>query len=171
MVKMSRFVFCALLTIAFQWFVISVANASNPNDVPTKDVQTKPGATAGELYKIDFPPPFVNAALIKAKIPQEKVDKINSTLQAKHDYIHQKAKEIGAKHVVRNPFDYPPMEDEIVEIFQKVTFDVYSDVMKSNGINDKKIIEDSYEYIQQQKIKNYVEHQHTDATKGYNQGH
>jgi hypothetical protein len=68
---------------------------------------------------------------------------------------------------VRNPFDYPPLEEKIVHIFHRVLFDVYASVMKSNGIQDEKIIEDSFEYIQQQKIKDYVEHQRNEnAAKG-----
>ena len=164
MLKISSTRFCFLLTLALCSFMMSGVSAS--------DLQTKTGVGSGELYKIDFPPPFVDAALKTENIPLDKVEKITSLLQAKHDFIHEKAKEIGAKRPVRNPFDYPPMEDAIADIFHDVCWDVYSSVMKSNGIQDEKVIQDSFEYIQQQKVKDYVIYQHSmESPKGHSQGH
>jgi hypothetical protein len=150
MPKMSRTICYALLALALYSFIISCHRTSHS--------PMKTGAATEELYKIDFPAPFVNAALTKANVPQEKVDKIISMLQSQHDFIHQKAKEIGAKQSVRNPFDYPPMEDKIADIFHDILFEVYTNVLKSNGIQDDKIIQDSFEYIQQLKIKNYADY-------------
>jgi formyltetrahydrofolate synthetase len=111
-----------------------------------------------ELLLAYFPEPFVTPALKKFNVPQDKWAAITSGLAAKDKDILKTVEEKASK-LTPNPFkDRDPAQRQVaVKIFRETLTQVFSDVLKANGITDDKQITAMLDDIQQQKAKNFAQ--------------
>ena len=101
-----------------------------------------------------FPEVLVVQTLRTNNIPEDKIQNIAKTLVLNELNIEKNARAIGAKRA-RNPFDFPPDIDDMLELLYEEAYETFSDSLISNGISDKKQIELSFDELQKLKLRNY----------------
>jgi len=103
-----------------------------------------------------FPKEFVVETLKKFKVPKEKWEEINKKLAEKDskviDLVQEKASEIDP-----NLLKDPQKRQVAVKIFRETLLNIFSEVMKANGIQDPKQIEGMLDDIQQQKAQRFAQ--------------
>lgn len=109
-----------------------------------------------ELLLTYFPKPFVNETLKKYNIPQEKWDAINSQLSEKDKQVISIVEEKASK-MNPNPLKDAQQRQAAVKIFRETLRQIFSEVMKNNGITDEKQIDTMLDDIQQQKAKRFAQ--------------
>lgn len=104
-----------------------------------------------------FPQPVVKAVLIQHKIPQDKAEVIAKELSQKSQDV-AKIVESKASKMDPNPFNDLSQRDTAVKIFRETLFEVFSQALKSNGIEkDNAEIQNILDDMQEAKGKLFVE--------------
>lgn len=111
-----------------------------------------------ELLLAYFPEPFVTPTLKKFNVPQDKWAAINSGLAAKDKDVLKMVEDKASK-LNPNPFkDRDPAQRQVaVKIFRETLTQVFSEVLKANGVTDDKQLTAMLDDIQQQKAKNFAQ--------------
>lgn len=111
-----------------------------------------------ELLLSYFPEAFVSQTLKKYNVPQDKWDSISKGLAAKDKDVLKIVEEKASK-LTPNPFkDRDPAQRQVaVKIFRETLTQVFSEVLKANGITDDNQIAMMLDDIQQQKAKNFAQ--------------
>lgn len=125
----------------------SIVVGAEPSDVCSK-----------ELLLAYFPDNFVLETLKKFNVPKDKWEGIVKGLSAKDKDIVKEVEDKASK-LNPNPLkDRSPEQRQVaVKIFRESLLDVFSGVLKANGITDEKQIQSMLADIQQQKAKNFAQ--------------
>ncbi len=124
---------------------------SNPSqELPIVEECTK------ELLLAYFPANYVTVTLKKFNVPEEKWKAITSELTIKDKTVLKMVEDKAAK-LNPNPFkDRDPAQRQVaVKLFRDTLFQVFSDVLKNQGVNDDKQIQSMLDDVQQQKAQNF----------------
>lgn len=109
-----------------------------------------------ELLLSYFPEKFVNETLNRFKIPEDKWTGINATLSMKDKDI-VKLVEQKAASMNPNPLKDPQQRQAAVKLFRETLLQVFTDALKSNGIQDTSQFQAMLDDIQQQKAKKFAQ--------------
>lgn len=110
-----------------------------------------------EILLSYFPEPFVTPTLKKFNVPQDKWDAIVKGLAEKNKDVLRLVEEKASK-LDPNPFKGfdPSQRAAAVKIFRETLTQVFSEVLKANGVTDDAQIAKMLEDIQQQKAANFA---------------
>lgn len=108
-----------------------------------------------ELLLSYFPESFVVDTLKKYNVPQDKWDAINKQLASKDKDVVRIVEEKAAQSDP-NPLKDSRLRQQAVKLFRDTLFDVFSSVMKANGVTDDKQIQAMLDDIQQQKAVRFA---------------
>jgi|GEM_PF-1269269 len=110
-----------------------------------------------EILLSYFPEPFVTPTLKKFNVPQDKWDAIVRGLADKNKDVLRLVEEKASK-LNPNPFKGfdPSQRAAAVKIFRETLTQVFSEVLKANGVTDDAQIAKMLEDIQQQKAANFA---------------
>lgn len=114
------------------------------------------GDCSKEFLIAYFPSSLVQDALNKFHVPKEKWDPIIKSLAESEKSIITQVEEKASK-ITPNPLKDPQQRQVAVKIFRETLTDVFSGVLKKNGITDDKQIHAMLDEIQQQKAKKFAE--------------
>lgn len=104
-----------------------------------------------------FPQPVVKAVLIKHQVPEDKAQAISQELSRKSQEVAQMV-ESKASKMDPNPFNDLSHRDEAVKLFRETLFEIFSQALKSNGVNKDKVgIQLLLDDMQEAKGKLFVE--------------
>lgn len=109
-----------------------------------------------ELLIAYFPEVFVKETLKKFNVPQSSWAAITQELNGKESEIIKMVEE-KAEKMKENPLKDPKQRQEAVKIFRETLLQVFSGVMKKNGVTDDKQIQSMLDDIQQQKAKRFAQ--------------
>lgn len=109
-----------------------------------------------ELLIAYFPEVFVKETLKKFNVPQSSWAAITQELNGKEADIIKMVEE-KAEKMKENPLKDPKQRQEAVKIFRETLLQVFSGVMKKNGVTDDKQIQSMLDDIQQQKAKRFAQ--------------
>lgn len=109
-----------------------------------------------ELLLSYFPESFVKESLKKYNVPQEKWDAIIKELNEKDKEIVKIVEEKASK-ANPNPLKDPQQRQAAVKIFRETLTDVFSTVLKKNGVTDDNQIHQMLDEVQQQKAKRFAQ--------------
>ncbi|MBA3816895.1 MAG: hypothetical protein H0X29_10340 [Parachlamydiaceae bacterium] len=144
-----------LLTSSFAGFCMGISTLLNQGDlsavstsVPVMDECSK------DLLLSYFPERFVNETLKRFNISEEKWAGINATLSIKDKEI-VKLVEQKASSMKSNPLNDPQQRQAAVKLFRETLLQVFTDSLKSNGIQDSTQFQAMLDDIQQQKAKKF----------------
>jgi hypothetical protein len=123
-----------------------------------------------ELLLAYFPESFVNETLKKFNVPQDKWASITKELNEKDKEVVKIVEDKAAK-MDPNPLRDPQHRQDAVKIFRETLFEVFSSVLKKNGVEDDKQIQSMLDDIQQQKARRFAQcmekhHQNQQNTPG-----
>lgn len=121
------------------------ASAANPVEECSK-----------ELLLSYFPEAFVKESLKKFDVPQDKWNAIVKELNEKDKQVVKIVEEKASK-VNPNPLKDPQQRQAAVKIFRDTLTEVFSGVLKRNGIADENQIQQMLDDIQQQKAKRFAQ--------------
>lgn len=136
------------IMVPFLPFSLDAATAA-PESASTTDECSK------DLLLSYFPATFVQQTLTKFNVPKENQDAIVNALTEKDKSIVKMVEEKASK-MNPNPLKDPQQRQQAVKIFRETLLQVFSDVMKANGINDDKQIQAMLDDVQQQKAKRFA---------------
>lgn len=108
-----------------------------------------------ELLLAYFPEPFVKETLKKFNVPEDKWDAIKSALANKDKEVIKIVEEKAAQ-MDPNPLKDPQARQAAVKLFRETLLQVFSDVLKANGITDEKQIQAMLDDVQQQKAQRFA---------------
>ncbi len=110
-----------------------------------------------ELLLSYFPESFVKNTLQKFNVPKDKWDGIIKALAEKDKDVLKIVEEKASK-LTPNPFkDRDPAQRQVaVKIFRETLFQVFSDALKSQGVENSQL-QAMLDDIQQQKAKNFAQ--------------
>lgn len=127
-----------------------------------------------ELLLSYFPEKFVNETLNRFKVPEDKWAGINATLSMKDKDIVRLVEQKAAS-MNPNPLKDPQQRQAAVKLFRETLLQVFTDALKSNGIQDTSQFQAMLDDIQQQKAKKFAqcmekqrEHLQNEAQKSSN---
>lgn len=105
-----------------------------------------------ELLLAYFPEPFVKETLKKFNVPQDKWEAIQKQLADKDKDVIKTVEKRAAQ------LDTNPLEDRqtAVKLFKETLLQVFTDVMKDNGITDTAQIEMMLKDVNQQKAQRFA---------------
>ena len=105
-----------------------------------------------ELLLAYFPEPFVRETLKKFNVPEDKWDAIQKQLADKDKEVIKTVEKRAAQ------LDTNPLEDRqtAVKLFKETLLQVFTDVMKDNGITDNAKIEMMLKDMNQQKAQRFA---------------
>lgn len=109
-----------------------------------------------DLILAFFPESFVKITLEKFKVPKDKWDAIATDLAAKDKDVIRAVEEKADK-MNPNPLKDPTKQAEAVKIFRDTLLEMFSGVLKKNGVTDDKQIQDMLDDVQAQKAKRFSE--------------
>ncbi len=109
-----------------------------------------------ELLLAYFPRVFVNETLKKFNVPSDKWDRINKGLTEKDKEVI-KIVEDKASKLNPNPLKDPQQRQTAIKIFRETLLQLFSDVMKSNGVSDDTQIQAMLDDIQQRKAERFAQ--------------
>ena len=111
-----------------------------------------------ELLLAYFPPQFMLTTLKKFNVPEGKWQMIIDSLSTKDKEIVRIVDEKAAK-LTPNPLrDRSPEQRQVaVKIFRETLLQVFSDVLKENGVTDEAQIQLMLNDLQQSKAKNFAQ--------------
>lgn len=136
--------------------VLGLSVALFPTALPA---QSAPAGTDAECSKeillAFFPEVFVNETLTRFNVPKDKWDSIKQALAEKDKEV-VKTVEAKAAQMNPNPLKDPQHRQEAVKLFRDTLLDVFSTVLKANGVSDDTQIKNMLDDIQQQKAKRFA---------------
>lgn len=142
---------------AFLKLVVSIALGCGLVNIPANiSAQNAIDECSKELLLAYFPEQFVNEALKKNNVPQEKWADINKDLAGKEKDVVRIVEEKAEKQNP-NPLKDPSQRLAAVKIFRETLLQVFSEALKKNGITDDKQIQAMLDDIQQQKAKKFAQ--------------
>jgi len=103
-----------------------------------------------------FPEQFVALTLQKYQVSQEKWEPIIKGLKEKNDDVIKLVDEQASK-IVPNPLKDPSQKLVAVKIYRESLYQVFSGVLKANGISDDQKIQAMLGEIQQLKTKRFAQ--------------
>lgn len=109
-----------------------------------------------ELLLSFFPEAFVTEVLQKYQVPKEKWEPIVKGLQEKNDDVIKLVDEQASK-MDPNPLKDSSQKQVAVKIFRETLFQVFSGVLKANGITDDQKIQSMLGEVQQLKTKRFAQ--------------
>lgn len=136
-----------LLTIGFAF-----AGFSTPSPLVASTVEE----CSKELLLSFFPEAFVKEVLQKNGIAQDKWEPIVKGLKEKNDDVIKLVDEQASK-MTPNPLKDPSQKQVAVKIFRESLYQVFSGVLKANGISDDQKINLMLGEIQQLKTKRFAQ--------------
>lgn len=136
-----------LLTIGFTF-----AGFSTPSPLVASTVEE----CSKELLLSFFPEAFVKEVLQKNGIAQDKWGPIVQGLKEKNDDVIKLVDEQASK-MTPNPLKDPSQKQVAVKIFRESLYQVFSGVLKANGISDDQKINLMLGEIQQLKTKRFAQ--------------
>lgn len=145
MKTIKLFALAAILGVGTFQAAPVVANVSDTIDECSK-----------ELLIAYFPEVFVKETLKKFNVPQSSWAPITQELHGKEADIIKMVEE-KAEKMKENPLKDPKQRQEAVKIFRETLLQVFSGVMKKNGVTDDKQIQSMLDDIQQQKAKRFAQ--------------
>ena len=107
-----------------------------------------------EILLAFFPEVFVNETLAQFNVPQDKWNSIKQALAQKDKEV-VKTVENKASQMNPNPLKDPQYRQEAVKLFRDTLLEIFSTVLKANGITDDTQIKNMLDNIQQQKAKRF----------------
>lgn len=137
----------ALLTIGFA--VVDFSTAL-PLHAATAEECTK------ELLLSFFPEAFVAETLQKYQVSKDKIEPIINGLKEKNNDVIKLVDEQASK-MDPNPLKDPSQKQVAVKIFRESLYQVFSSVLKANGITDDQRIQAMLGEIQQLKTKRFAQ--------------
>lgn len=108
-----------------------------------------------ELLLTYFPEPFVKETLKTFNVPEDKWENIQKSLASKDKEVIQLVEKKAAE-MDPNPLKDPQARQAAVKLFRATLFQLFSDVMQANGINDEKQIQAMLDSIQLQKAQRFA---------------
>lgn len=108
-----------------------------------------------ELLLTYFPEPFVKETLKTFNIPENKWEDIEKALANKDKDVIQLVEKKAAE-MDPNPLKDPQARTAAVKLFRATLFQIFSDVMQANGVNDEKQIQAMLDSIQLQKAQRFA---------------
>ncbi len=136
-----------LLTIGFAF--IGFSTETSLQAAPSEECSK-------ELLLSFFPEAFVIEVLQKYQIPKEKWEPIVKGLQEKNDDVIKLVDEQASK-MDPNPLRDSSQKQVAVKIFRETLFQVFSGVLKANGITDDQKIQSMLGEVQQLKTKRFAQ--------------
>lgn len=109
-----------------------------------------------EVLLSHFPEVFVRQTLQKFNVPEDKWEGIVKELNEKNKTVAT-AVEGKASKMGQNPLSDPQQRQAAVKLFRETILEVFSSVMKNNGITDDNQIQAMLDDIQQQTAKRFAE--------------
>ncbi len=108
-----------------------------------------------EILLSYFPEIFVRETLAKFNVPKEKWDGIVSALAEKNKIVIKTVEEKASK-LSNSPLKDPQQRQAAVKLFRDTILEIFSDVLKDNGITDEKQIQAMLDDIQQQTARRFA---------------
>lgn len=144
--------FCCSIAFSFS------AYGAEGNTIQIESTQKESNADecSKELLLTYFPKPFVNETLKKYNVPQDKWDAINQQLSEKDKQVISIVEDKASK-MNPNPLKDAQQRQAAVKIFRETLRQIFSEVMKNNGITDEKQLEAMLDDIQQQKARRFAQ--------------
>ena len=136
-----------LLTICFAF--IGLTTGTSLQAAPMEECSK-------ELLLSFFPEAFVTEVLQKYQVPKEKWEPIVKGLQEKNDDVIKLVDEQASK-MDPNPLKDSSQKQVAVKIFRETLFQVFSGVLKTNGITDDQKIQSMLGEVQQLKTKRFAQ--------------
>lgn len=134
----------------------SVFGADSSEAAPQAASSVSTDDCSKELLLAYFPKQFVNETLKKFNVPQDKWDSINKALSEKDKEVIKIVEEKAAQ-MNPNPLKDPQQRQAAVKIFRETLLQIFSDVMKANGISDEQQIQAMLDDVQQQKARRFAQ--------------
>lgn len=154
---MRTFAFQKKITSLFLGIGIIICGESfaAPSQTYQKNSSEEVDECSKEIMFAYFPAPYVKATLKRYNVPENKWESIIQTLSEKDKTVISTVEEKAAK-MNPNPLKDPSQQAATVKLFRETLTQIFSDVMKANGIKDNKQIETMLDDIQQQKAKMFA---------------
>ena len=108
-----------------------------------------------ELLLAYFPEIFVRETFVKFNVPKDKWDALIKGLNEKDKEVI-KVVEDKASKMNPNPLKDPEQRQAAVKLFRETLLEIFSSVLKANGITDDAQISSMLDDIQQQKAKRFA---------------
>lgn len=121
--------------------------------LPSADV--KDSECSKELLLAYFPEIFVRETFTKFNVPKDKWDAIVKGLNDKDKDVIRVVED-RASMMTPNPLKDPEQRQAAVKLFRETLLEIFSGVLKSNGISDDSQISAMLDDIQQQKAKRFA---------------
>lgn len=102
-----------------------------------------------------FPEVFVRETLVKFNVPKDKWDSIVKELAEKDKTVIKTVEEKASK-LSQSPLKDPQQRQAAVKLFRETILEIFSDVMKNNGVTDEKQIHAMLDDIQQQTARRFA---------------
>jgi hypothetical protein len=116
-----------------------------------KDIQE----CSRELLLSYFPEPFVRETLSRFQVSEDKTEDIVSQLSNQDQEVIKKVESKAAK-LDPNPLKNFADRQKAVQLFRESLLEIFSDVMKRNGVRDDRQIQSMLDDIQHQKARYFV---------------
>lgn len=120
---------------------------------PSADV--KDSECSKELLLAYFPEVFVRETFTKFNVPKDKWDAIVKDLNDKDKDVIRVVED-RASRMTPNPLKDPEQRQAAVKLFRETLLEIFSGVLKINGISDDTQISAMLDDIQQQKAKRFA---------------
>lgn len=120
---------------------------------PSADV--KDSECSKELLLAYFPEIFVRETFTKFNVPKDKWDSIVKGLNDKDKDVIRVVEDRASK-MTPNPLKDPEQRQAAVKLFRETLLEIFSGVLKDNGISDDAQISAMLDDIQQQKAKRFA---------------
>lgn len=133
--------------------LLAIGTMNIPMDIPAANPVEE---CSKELLISYFPEDFVKEALKKHNVPQDKWGSIVNELNEKNKEVI-KIVEQKASKLDPNPLKDPQQRQAAVKIFRETLKDIFSGVLKKNGITDENQIQQMLDEVQQQKAKRFAQ--------------
>jgi hypothetical protein len=149
---MNRFGIFRISSVALLSIGFAVVNFSTalPLQAATAEECTK------ELLLSFFPEAFVAETLQKYQVSKDKIEPIINGLKEKNNDVIKLVDEQASK-MDPNPLKDPSQKQVAVKIFRESLYQVFSSVLKANGVTDDQRIQAMLGEIQQLKTKRFAQ--------------
>ncbi len=135
-------------------FSVAICTLAPLGSLTAAEVSAQEEECSEDALMSFFPTEFVSKALESGNVPKEKWQKITADLQAA-DKLVVKTIEEKASQMNPNPLIDQSQIYTAFKLFKETLIEVFSSVMKSNGIEDQQQIESMLDEIQDLKRKRF----------------
>lgn len=132
--------------------VLACTCLSHP--IMADEIKYEDDECAQELFVAFFPKPFVAQTLAKFNVPEQNRAAIINELADQELDVIPLVEKIAAT-MSPNPLSQPDQQDVVIQLFEEVVFNIFTNVLTSNGIQDQQIIAEMLEDIHQQKAERF----------------